>query len=98
MDGITEGTVSAFEQPLKSRHEFHAAHGSGHPGKIESEPELQAFIPARNYRLTFAQIVTYIRPTFPPDRSCNRSRQTAGNWHILDTNVSNHLKWGYQTL
>jgi hypothetical protein len=54
------------------------AHRPGRPGKIESDPELEAFILARIETLTFAQIVTKVRATFPPDRHCTHSG--LGRW------------------
>ena len=58
--------------------EHRRAHRSGRPSKIESDPELQAFIAARIDRMTFAQIVSEVRTTFPPDRHCSISG--LGRW------------------
>ena len=54
------------------------AHRPGRPGKIEGDPELEAFIRARIDTLTFAQIVSEVRATFPPDRQCSHSG--LGRW------------------
>ena len=57
---------------LPTREQMLAAHRRTHrpgwPGKIEGDPELAAFIRARIDTLTFAQIVSEVRATFPPDR------------------------------
>jgi hypothetical protein len=44
------------------------AHRSGGPGKIEGDPELEAFIAARIDTLTYAEVVAAIKTYFPPDR------------------------------
>ena len=58
--------------------EHRRAHRSGRPAKIEGDPELEAFIRARIDTLTFAQIVSEVRATFPPDRQCSHSG--LGRW------------------
>ena len=77
-----ETPVKAPLDAPKTREEVFAAHRrahrSGHPGKIESDPELEAFILARIDTLTFGQIVSDVRATFPPDRHCSHSG--LGRW------------------
>ncbi len=77
----TPGKPSLDAAP-KTREEVFAAHRRahrrGHPGKIEGDPELEAFILARIDTLTFGQIVSEVRATFPPDRHCSHSG--VGRW------------------
>ena len=48
-------------------------HRSGHPAKIDSDPELRAFILARLDTMTLGDIVTDLATTFPPNRRVSRS-------------------------
>ena len=64
-----------FKAPLKApqtREEVLAAHRRAHrmglPGKIEGDPELEAFIVARIDTETYAKVVAAIKAHFPPDR------------------------------
>ena len=75
-----EGVKHPVQPPLntpKTRAQSQAAHRRAHrpgqPSKIESDPELEAFILARIDTLTYAQIVSEVRTTFPPDRHCSMS-------------------------
>jgi hypothetical protein len=77
---VETGVKHPLQQPLnapKTREEVQAehrrAHRSGRPGKIEGDPELEAFILAQIDTLTFAQIVSEVRATFPPARHCSHS-------------------------
>jgi hypothetical protein len=79
--GIEHPAKPALNAPLtrdEVQAEHRRAHRSGRPGKIEGDPELQAFIRARIDTLTFAQIVAEVRATFPPDRQCSHSG--LGRW------------------
>ena len=74
-DNLPEGLEPAFKPPLNralTRGENAAAHRRSHkagtPRKIESDPDLQAFILARIDTFTFKKIVTQIAATFPPER------------------------------
>jgi hypothetical protein len=53
--------------------EHRRAHRSGRPGKIEGDPDLEAFILARIATLTFDQIIAAIHEHFPSDRQARRS-------------------------
>ncbi len=73
-----------FEAPVKpplnapqTREEALAAHRRAHrmgvPGKIEGDPELEAFILARIDSLTYAEIVAEVKAHFPADRQTSAS-------------------------
>lgn len=64
--------------PLPPPCEHRRLHRPGRPGKIASDPALQAFIRARADRLTYDQLVAAIRDHFPPDRHVSRS--TVHKW------------------
>ncbi|CUH80715.1 hypothetical protein [Tropicibacter naphthalenivorans] len=49
------------------------AHRSGRPAKLDSDPELRAFVLARIDRLTFPQIEADIAEAFPEDRRVRKS-------------------------
>ena len=74
-DSPPEGLEPRFKPPLNpalTRDEIAAAHRrshkSGTPPKIESDPDLQAFILARIDRFTFKDIIAQVAATFPPER------------------------------
>ena len=74
--GVEHPVKPPFNAPLtrdEVQAEHRRAHRSGRPGKIDGDPELQAFIGARLDTLTFAQIVSEVRANFPPDRQCSHS-------------------------
>jgi len=48
-------------------------HRTGRPAKIDTDPELQAFIRARIDRLTYLQTEREIAAYFPPNRRVSRS-------------------------
>lgn len=50
------------------------AHRSGVPGRITSDPELEAFIRTRIGHMTFAQIIAEVADTLPPN---HRTRMSA---------------------
>ena len=49
------------------------AHRSGSPGKIEGDPELEAFIADKIATLTFAEVAEAVAANFPPDRRTSTS-------------------------
>jgi hypothetical protein len=69
------GASSAVEAPLHgpSRDEWLAAHRSGRPSIIESDPELRAFVEARLGAMTFTRIVAEVAATFPEGRRTSLS-------------------------
>ena len=69
---------TGIEAPLQAATEHSAArhrreHRIGVPGKVESDPELEAFIRARIATLTFPQIAAEVASAFPPDRRASQS-------------------------
>lgn len=48
-------------------------HRAGRPAKIDTDPELQAFIRARIDRLTYQELAQDIAAYFPPNRRVSRS-------------------------
>ena len=82
---LATGLQSTVKPPLnapQTRDEILAAHRrlhrSGGPSKIESDPELQAFINARIDTQTYAKIVSAVRAHFPADR--RTSIAAVGRW------------------
>lgn len=71
------GASSAVEAPLQpgpvSRDEWLAAHRSGRPSVIESDPELRAFVEVRLGVMTFTRIVAEIAASFPEGRRTSLS-------------------------
>lgn len=83
-DAIRASLSTAVETPVKpalnapqTREEALAAHRRahrpGHPSKIDSDPELQAFILARIETQTFDQITAAIKATFPATQHVGRT-------------------------
>jgi hypothetical protein len=82
----TEGSIEhPVQQPLKTP-ETRAAHRSAHrrgvPSKIDSDPELRAFIIARMDTMKFTEIEAEVRATFPPDRQTSKS--ALSRWWIRE--------------
>ena len=96
-DAIRATLSTAVESPVQppfnapqTREEALATHRRAHrmglPGKIEGDPELEAFIRARIDVKTYAEIVADVKAHFPADRQTNvsavqrwfRKRQTGG--------------------
>jgi hypothetical protein len=69
---IEQGVESAFNPPSTAP-AWRAAHRSGAPARIDSDPELQAFIRARIADHTFDRIIAAIDAEFPPERRTSRS-------------------------
>lgn len=77
---LSTAVETPVEPPLnapQTREEALAAHRSPHsmgvPGKIESDPELEAFILARIDGKTYAQIIADVKVNFPADRQTSVS-------------------------
>ena len=63
---------SRFEAPLNAA-DWRAQHRRGLLSKLETDPELRAFVLARIDRLTFDQVVAEVAANFPPGRRTSRS-------------------------
>lgn len=57
--------------PIAAEHR--RAHRAGIPPRIASDPELEAFIRARIWHLTFAQIIAEVAANFPSSRRTSMS-------------------------
>lgn len=56
---------------LAARHRLE--HRMGRPSKLDSDPELTAFVRARIETMTFKQIADAVKANFPPDRRISLS-------------------------
>ena len=70
---IKQGVQSPVEGTLPPINPHRAAHRVGSPSRIDTDPELTAFIRARIDRLTFKDIAADIAANFPPDRRASVS-------------------------
>ena len=74
------------ERRLATRAEILAAHRRAHvpgiPPKIDSDPELRAFIIARIATMKFTEIEAEVRANFPPDR--HTSKSALSRWWIRE--------------
>ena len=66
---IKQGVQSPVEGTLPPINPHRAAHRVGSPSRIDTDPELTAFIRARIDRLTFKDIAADIAANFPPERA-----------------------------
>lgn len=69
VEGDFNDASTALPPPTAHRRE----HRPGPPPRIDSDPELQAFIAARVDRLTFDQIAREVAEHFPPKRRAGRT-------------------------
>jgi hypothetical protein len=70
---LAEGAVERLPPPDALPCPHRRAHRSGTPRKIDTDPELQAFIAARIDRMTFSAIADEIARHFPEHRRVRRS-------------------------
>ena len=70
---VKQGVQSPVESTLPPINPHRAAHRVGSPSRIDTDPELTAFIRARIDRLTFKEIAADIAAHFPPERSTSVS-------------------------
>ena len=70
---IKQGVQSPVENTLPPINPHRAAHRVGSPSRIDTDPDLTAFIRARIDRLTFNEIATEIAAQFPPERRASVS-------------------------
>lgn len=78
------GIESALKEPLNelanlpsnpglSACEHRRAHRPGRPAKLDTNPELRAFVQARIDRMTFVELAEEIARHFPPDQRVGKS-------------------------
>jgi len=90
---ISTGFEGSLERPVQqplntpqTRAEILAAHRRAHvpgiPSKIDSDPELRAFIIARIATMKFTEIEAEVRANFPPDR--HTSKSALSRWWIRE--------------
>ena len=72
-DGGASSAVEAPLQPGPVSREWLAAHRSGRPSVIDSDPELRAFVEARLGAMTFVAILAEVAATFPEGRRTSLS-------------------------
>jgi hypothetical protein len=60
--------------------EHRRLHRSGHPSRIDSDPELGTFIRARIDTMTYLEIIAAVAAAFPPERRIGRS--ALSRWSI----------------
>ena len=70
---VKQGVQSPVECTLPPIDPHRAAHRVGSPSRIDTDPELTAFIRARIDRLTFKEIAADIAAHFPPERRASAS-------------------------
>ena len=75
-----EGASPALEQPVQGRvkaedleAEHRRAHRPGNPSRLDTDPELNAFVLARIDTHTFPQLEEEIAAHFPPERRIGKS-------------------------
>ena len=79
---VKQGVQSPVEGTLPPINPHRAAHRVGSPSRIDTDPELTAFIRARIDRLTFKEIAADIAAHFPPERT-----------HLIGASVSGLHRW-----
>lgn len=68
-----ETGLHALPEPSAPISNHRRNHRPGHPPRIDSDPDLQAFIEARIDRLTFVQIAAEVQAHFPPARRVGKT-------------------------
>ena len=73
LEGTVQQAVSDLPKPAAPPCPHRSAHRPGARPKIESDPELRAFIAARIDRMTFDQVAAEVAAHFPEDRRVRKS-------------------------
>jgi hypothetical protein len=73
VEGGLQRPVQAAPPPLTTPEAHRAAHRPGRPSRLDTDPELRAFVMARLGQDTFDEIVAAVAAAFPPDRRIRRS-------------------------
>ncbi|TCO73064.1 hypothetical protein [Rhodovulum euryhalinum] len=73
---LAEGVPTPLQTPLEDLpepSEHRRAHRTGFPSKIDTDPELRAFILARIDRMGFVPLAAEVAQAFPPKRRVGKS-------------------------
>lgn len=70
---VQEGVQHPLETPVQTLCDHRRAHRPGRPARIDTDPELRAFILARLDRMTFPDLARAVADAFPPDRRVSKS-------------------------
>ena len=62
-----------FTPPATTPEEHRREHRSGKPRRLDTDPDLRAFVNDRIDHMTFAQVANAVAEHFPPDRRVGRS-------------------------
>lgn len=65
--------VQGLPEDLPPASDHRRTHRPGRPARIDTDPELRAFIRARIERMTFVALAAEIAETFPPERRVGKS-------------------------
>ena len=90
-DGPLKPVQTPFKEPSNARSyaaRYLRDHRPGRPSKIDSDPELRAFIVARIDTTTFTALKREVAKAFPPERRIGKS--AIHNW--LERNLKSILK------
>jgi hypothetical protein len=72
LTGLSTALEGGVQGPAQGA-AWRASHRPGTPSRIETDPELRAFVLARIDRLTFDAVVSEIAAHFPPERRTSRA-------------------------
>jgi transposase InsO family protein len=70
---LQQGIDTGVEQPVIDRCPHRAAHRPGLPARLDSDPELRAFVLARIDKMTFPALADDVATSFPPERRVGKS-------------------------
>ena len=73
LEGLVKAPFNASSYGPADLAKWRAEHRSGYPSRLDSDPELRAFVLARIDTMTYTQIVQAVADHFPPGRrtSCS---------------------------
>lgn len=71
--GLSNGLNAALTQCSVPITEHRRAHRSGRPPKLDTDPELRAFVLARIDRMTYPELAKAVADAFPPNRRIGKS-------------------------
>ena len=70
---LVQGAIATQPAPTAPASDHRRAHRPGRPAKLDTDPELRAFVLARIDRLTFDQIAREVALQYPLERRVGRS-------------------------